>query len=172
MNPSQELEDGQKTVIKEQILASKTPVTIPLPTQLALIEPARFHLEPLPSDFQTLVQTYYKRKCLNCKKQPKESSVCLLCGRIVCFLQKCCLDLPGQKAGEGELTYHARTCEGGQGLYLCTTNGKIIMVDAEKSCQRASPYVNKFGETFSQNSKRWDNYHLQETSVAGGVQSY
>ena len=65
------------------------------------------------------------------------------------------------KGGEGELSFHSRRCEGGKCLYLQTSNGKIILLDDDKSSQRASPYVNKFGETFSASSKRWDNFHLQ-----------
>ena len=64
------------------------------------------------------------------------------------------------KPGEGELTYHTRTCEGGQSLFISTTDGKIIMIEEERACHRQSPYVNKFGETFSQGSKKWENYQL------------
>ncbi len=64
------------------------------------------------------------------------------------------------KAAEGELSFHSRTCEGGTGLYLSTTDGKVILIEEERACQRQSPYVNKFGETFNQSSKKWENYHL------------
>jgi hypothetical protein len=66
------------------------------------------------------------------------------------------------KNGEGELSFHARTCEGGSTLFLCTTNGKVILVDQERSSQRTSPYVNRFGEPFSSSSKKWDSYQLQD----------
>ena len=69
-----------------------------------------FKLAEIPTDFQGLVQEYYKRQCLNCKTQPKESAVCLLCGEICCFLQRCCQSL--KENGEGELSMHTRTCEG------------------------------------------------------------
>jgi len=71
------------------------------------------------------------------------------------------------KPSEGELSYHARTCEGGTAIYLCTSNGKIIMVENERSSQRPSPYVNKFGDTFSSSSKKWDTYQLQNVSAPG-----
>jgi len=75
------------------------------------------------------------------------------------------------KVNEGELSFHSRTCEGGNSLFLCTTNGKVILIDDERSSQRQSPYVNKFGETFSASSKRWDNYTLQSNSTAGSGQT-
>jgi hypothetical protein len=49
---------------------------------------------------------------------------------------------------EGELSHHARTCEGGSSIYLSVSNGAIIIVEEERSSQRASPYTNKFGEAF------------------------
>lgn len=45
-------------------------------------------------------------------------------------------------------------------MYLCTSNGKIYLVEDERSSHRQSPYMNKFGETFSSNSKRWENFNL------------
>ena len=73
---------------------------------------------------------------------------------------------------EGELSYHARTCEGGNAIFLSTSNGAIILVEEERSSQRPSPYVNKFGETFSSRSKKWENFHLQNASVAGSINYY
>lgn len=37
-------------------------------------------------------QYYHERPCLNCYKVPKESSICLLCGTIVCLKQNCCAE--------------------------------------------------------------------------------
>ena len=72
------------------------------------------------------------------------------------------------KAGEGELSFHTRTCEGGQCLFLCTTNGKVIMIEEERSCQRPSPYINKFGETFSSSSKKWESYQIPSAMPGQG----
>ena len=131
-------------------MASGQVITIGLPARFQLLQSnLRFKLLDLPQDFQTLVQTYYKRKCRGCGKQPKESCVCLQCGEVVCFLRDCCKNLPGMKQSEGELSYHARMCEGGNAIYLSTSTGAIILIEEERSSQRASPYINKFGETFS-----------------------
>jgi hypothetical protein len=46
------------------------------------------------------------------------------------------------------------------------------MIDEERSCQRSSPYMNKFGETFSQKSKKWENFHLQNSSAGGAINQY
>ncbi len=76
------------------------------------------------------------------------------------------------KPNEGELTYHARTCEGGASIYLSTTNGKVILIEDERSCQKQSPYVNKFGECFSLSSKKWDNYHMVPQHQPGVFSHY
>lgn len=35
-------------------------------------------------------QYYYEQACLKCSSVPKESSICLICGKIVCLKQMCC----------------------------------------------------------------------------------
>jgi len=37
---------------------------------------------------------------------------------------------------EGELTFHTNTCEGGVGIFLSISDGKIIMIDKDRSCQK------------------------------------
>ncbi len=74
------------------------------------------------------------------------------------------------KAQEGELSFHARTCEGGSALYLSTSSGIVLLVEEERSSQRPSPYVNKFGDHFkSSSSKKWETYHLQNSSAGGAI---
>jgi len=76
------------------------------------------------------------------------------------------------KPNEGELSFHARTCEGGNCIFLSSSSGALILVEDERSSQRPSPYVNKFGETFSSKSKKWENFHLQNASVGGSINYY
>lgn len=35
-------------------------------------------------------QYYYEQACLKCSSVPKESSICLICGKVVCLKQLCC----------------------------------------------------------------------------------
>ncbi|XP_017485331.1 PREDICTED: E3 ubiquitin-protein ligase UBR3-like [Rhagoletis zephyria] len=46
----------------------------------------------LPREYERLFTYYHERPCLNCYKVPKESSICLLCGTIVCLKQTCCAE--------------------------------------------------------------------------------
>jgi E3 ubiquitin-protein ligase UBR3 len=36
------------------------------------------------------LQYYYEQACQKCSTIPKESSICLICGKIVCLKQLCC----------------------------------------------------------------------------------
>eukprot|EP00347_Sterkiella_histriomuscorum_P017752 403348132 len=156
---------------KEQILESEYAKTLYMPNQLKLQDTYfTFKLKQLPQDFQSLIQEYYKQKCKNCNKQPKEACLCLLCGETLCFVQKCCQNLPGMRDMEGDLTFHSRTCEGGMSLFINISSGKIVFIEGDRSCQKNSPYINKFGETYSNSSKKWDNFYLDEST--GGAQIY
>ena len=37
-----------------------------------------------------IMQYYYEQACQKCSSVPKESSICLICGKIVCLKQMCC----------------------------------------------------------------------------------
>lgn len=37
-------------------------------------------------------QYYHEQQCTKCGTVPKETSVCLLCGTIVCLKQRCCIE--------------------------------------------------------------------------------
>ncbi len=56
------------------------------------------------------------------------------------------------RAGEGQLTFHTRTCEGGVSLFMNTSNGKFLLIEGDRSCYKNPVYMNKFGETYSEKS--------------------
>lgn len=43
-----------------------------------------------------------------------------------------------------------------------TSSGKFLLVESERSCAKNSAYMNKFGETYSEQSRRWDNFYLDD----------
>lgn len=69
---------------------------------------------------------------------------------------------------EGELSWHARHCEGGNAIFLIPQSATIFMIDQGRIIRGESPYRNALGETFSQKSAKWDNYLLSEET--GGAQ--
>ncbi len=75
---------AKTTVIMEG--ADPSDHTLCMPDRLKLLSPYfKFSLFQLPADYQSFVQTYYKRKCKNCDTQVRENVVCLLCGEIQCW---------------------------------------------------------------------------------------
>lgn len=55
-------------------------------------------------------------------------------------------------------------------MFINTGDGKLILLEEERSTHRPSPYMNKFGETYSEESKKWDNFYMDE--IAGGKSIY
>lgn len=76
------------------------------------------------------------------------------------------------KPNEGELSFHARTCEGGSSIFISTSNGEIVLVEDGRTSKRNSPYMNKFGETYSKKSHKWENFSLQNSSSGGSINLY
>lgn len=71
---------------------------------------------------------------------------------------------------EGELSYHARVCEGGHSIFLITGDSSFVLVDDGKIAHIPSCYKNQFGETHNSQSKRWENFYLDEQF--GGQKAY
>ena len=69
---------------------------------------------------------------------------------------------------EGEMSYHARHCEGGTSIFLVPQSALVYLIDHGRIIKSDSPYRNSLGETFSQKSAKWDNYLLNEET--GGAQ--
>jgi len=44
----------------------------------------------LPDSYDKIFQYYHRRQCVKCHSVPRETSVCLLCGTIVCLKENCC----------------------------------------------------------------------------------
>uniref|UniRef100_A0A182S697 E3 ubiquitin-protein ligase n=1 Tax=Anopheles maculatus TaxID=74869 RepID=A0A182S697_9DIPT len=47
----------------------------------------------LPREYERLFTYYHEQPCQKCQNVPKESSICLLCGTIVCIKQTCCKEM-------------------------------------------------------------------------------
>ena len=72
---------------------------------------------------------------------------------------------------EGELTYHARMCEGGSCIFLVPQKAQIYFVDQGRILKGDSPYRNQLGESFSiKKSAKWQKFEMSEET--GGAQIY
>ncbi|XP_037934520.1 E3 ubiquitin-protein ligase Ubr3 [Teleopsis dalmanni] len=95
----------------------------------------------LPREYERLFTYYHERPCLNCYKVPKESSICLLCGTIVCLKQNCCSENECCEA-----VRHTITCGGGIGIFLVVTSTYIIVIRGRRACLWGSLYLDDFDE--------------------------
>ena len=48
------------------------------------------YLSYLNLSLNLLYQFYHKRKCKGCDRVPKDPTVCLMCGTMVCLKETCC----------------------------------------------------------------------------------
>ncbi|XP_002067371.3 E3 ubiquitin-protein ligase Ubr3 [Drosophila willistoni] len=95
----------------------------------------------LPREYERLFTYYHERPCLNCYKVPKESSICLLCGAIVCLKQNCCAENECCEA-----VRHTLSCGGGIGIFLVVTSTYIIVIRGRRACLWGSLYLDDFDE--------------------------
>ncbi|KAH8386846.1 hypothetical protein KR093_002873, partial [Drosophila rubida] len=95
----------------------------------------------LPREYERLFTYYHERPCLNCYKVPKESSICLLCGTIVCLKQNCCAEKECCEA-----VRHTLSCGGGIGIFLVVTSTYIIVIRGRRACLWGSLYLDDFDE--------------------------
>ena len=55
----------------------------------------------LPKNYDVIFQFYHKRACRKCGKAPKDPTVCLFCGVMVCLKDTCCkIQVPDTGRGE------------------------------------------------------------------------
>lgn len=114
------------------------------------------------------------------------NAVCLMTGEILCLQRKndCCQNMPGiyRYAGgnnflggdnsfyEGELTYHARVCEGSACAFIVPSTSEIYLIHEGRICKRESFYKNNLGETYKKDAgRKFDKFVISEES--GGIQS-
>ncbi|KAJ0176856.1 hypothetical protein K1T71_008035 [Dendrolimus kikuchii] len=95
----------------------------------------------LPRDYDRLFTYYHERVCLKCVAVPKEASVCLLCGTLVCLKQPCC-----RQQQVAEAVQHANECGGGTGIFLVVTSTYIIVIRGRRACLWGSLYLDDYDE--------------------------
>ena len=98
----------------------------------------------LPASFQDAIVQWTGKRCKRCKKPdaPKEPAVCLVCGALVCCMEKCCSNYDQI----GECTQHAFTCGAGAGVFLLLKQTSLLLVRGSRACIYSSPYLDGHGE--------------------------
>ncbi|XP_020708415.2 E3 ubiquitin-protein ligase Ubr3 [Athalia rosae] len=95
----------------------------------------------LPREYEKIFTYYHERQCRRCQSVPQETSICLLCGTIVCLKQNCC-----KQHNVCEAVQHSIDCGGGTGIYLVVTSTYIIVIRGRRACLWGSLYLDDFEE--------------------------
>lgn len=95
----------------------------------------------LPREYEKIFTYYHERQCGQCRSVPQETSVCLVCGTVVCLKQACC------KQGVAcEAVSHALDCGAGTALFLVVTSTYVIVIRGRRACLWGSLYLDDFEE--------------------------
>uniref|UniRef100_A0A182TE85 E3 ubiquitin-protein ligase n=1 Tax=Anopheles melas TaxID=34690 RepID=A0A182TE85_9DIPT len=110
----------------------------------------------LPREYERLFTYYHEQPCQRCQNVPKESSICLLCGTIVCIKQSCC-----KVRDYCEAVRHSISCGGGTGIFLVITSTYIIVIRGHRACLWGSLYLDDYDEE-DRDLKRGKPLYLSE----------
>lgn len=67
-----------------------------------------------------------------------------------------------QDMNEGLMCWHTKIHEGGLGIFLKTSSGKIMLVQDGNIGVFDAPYRNKYGEMVHENNKEYDKFNIDE----------
>ncbi|CAH1395459.1 unnamed protein product [Nezara viridula] len=91
--------------------------------------------------YDRIFQFYHRRQCSQCQSVPRETSICLLCGALVCLKESCC-----KQANMCEAVQHSIDCGAGTAAYLVVTSSYVIVIRGKRACLWGSVYLDTFGE--------------------------
>ncbi|KAK6617898.1 hypothetical protein RUM43_014127 [Polyplax serrata] len=95
----------------------------------------------LPHHYDRIFQYYHKKQCSHCHSVPREASICLLCGTLVCLREDCC-----KTENKHEAVQHSLDCGAGTGVFLAVSSAYIVIVRGMRACNWGSIYLDSFGE--------------------------
>ncbi|XP_054165403.1 E3 ubiquitin-protein ligase ubr3-like isoform X2 [Oppia nitens] len=111
----------------------------------------------LPALYDQLFMFYHQRQCRVCNKVPKDPSICLICGTLICMHEACCR--PSESCLEA--VFHSNVCGAGTAIYLACNSSTIIVIRGKRACVWGSVYLDQFGEE-DKDLKRGKPLYLSE----------
>jgi len=110
----------------------------------------------LPALYDQLFMFYHQRQCRFCSKVPKDPSICLICGTLVCMRENCC-----RSESCWEAVFHSNICGAGTAIYLACNSSTVIVIRGKRACVWGSVYLDHFGEE-DRDLKRGKPLYLSE----------
>ncbi|ROT84089.1 putative E3 ubiquitin-protein ligase UBR3 isoform X1 [Penaeus vannamei] len=123
---------------------------------LTTINFAQPRLLRLPHSYDAIFQYYHRRQCSQCNSVPKDPSVCLLCGTIVCLREPCC-----KQQEVCECVQHAIDCGAGTAIFLVINSSTVIVIRGPRVCLWGCVHLDSFGEE-DRDLKRGKPLYLSE----------
>lgn len=99
----------------------------------------------LPKNYDSIFQFYHKRTCSVCRGVPKDPTICLLCGMMVCLREGCCKSPTGDN-NMHEAVRHSIDCGAGTAPFLAVNSATIVVIRGKRACIWGSIYLDAFGE--------------------------
>ncbi|XP_042224390.1 E3 ubiquitin-protein ligase ubr3-like [Homarus americanus] len=110
-------------------------------TLLTTVHFSQPRLLRLPHSYDAIFQYYHRRQCSQCNSVPKDPSVCLLCGTIVCLREPCC-----KQQEVCECVQHAIDCGAGTAIFLVVNASTVIVIRGPRVCLWGCIHLDSFGE--------------------------
>ena len=79
-----------------------------------------------------------------CQHVPKDPTICLLCGVMVCLREACCRAPSGEAMHEA--VRHSIDCGAGTAPFLAVNSATIVVIRGKRACIWGSIYLDAFGE--------------------------
>ncbi|KFM58297.1 E3 ubiquitin-protein ligase UBR3, partial [Stegodyphus mimosarum] len=95
----------------------------------------------LPQNYDEIFKYYHKKSCRVCHSEPKDPSLCLVCGTMVCLRENCC-----RQQAHYEAVLHSVICGAGTAMYLAVNSSTIIVIRGKRACLWGSVYLDSYGE--------------------------
>uniref|UniRef100_T1JNI2 E3 ubiquitin-protein ligase n=1 Tax=Strigamia maritima TaxID=126957 RepID=T1JNI2_STRMM len=95
----------------------------------------------LPDQYERFFQYYHCKHCHRCNQLPKDPSVCLLCGTMVCLRESCC-----RQHSIFEAVQHSIDCGAGTAMFLAVNSSNVIVIRGKRVCLWGSVYLDSYGE--------------------------
>ena len=76
---------------------------------------------------------------------PKDPTICLMCGEMVCLKESCCR-VRVDDTDICETVKHSWDCGGGTGIFLAVNSSTIVVIRGRRACIWGSVFLDNFGE--------------------------
>ena len=166
METSNERKDVHMEDEEDKIDTSSKPVKIinpnVIPTWWYMTIPDLFFTLPkLLRTLEEITKKYYNKHCSLCKGISKRGAIWIVCEEYL-WVSKWNLDSKSKDYEIGNLTLHSEKWGGGSSIFIGPVEGQLIYIYNGLAVEIKSPYIDKYGEWFDKDDKKYGTYSLDD----------